>query len=96
MWQFVSALGRSPAWKLLRRRDFGLLWAGETISQIGDGLNKVALLWFAYQTSHSELRTSLIGILQKAPPLVLAPFIAVYFDRLPKKPAMIVINFLHG
>ncbi len=96
MWQFVSALGRSPAWRLLRQRDFGLLWAGETVSQIGDGLNKVALLWFAYQTSHSALRTSLIGILQTAPPLVLAPFIGVYLDRLPKKPAMIVINILHG
>lgn len=66
------------------------------MSQIGDGLNKVALLWFAYQTSHSALRTSLIGVLQTVPPLVLGPVIGVYLDRLPKKPAMIVINVLHG
>lgn len=96
MWQFVTTLVKSPAWLLLKRRDFGLLWAGETVSQIGDGLNKVALLWFAYQTSHSALRTSLIGILQTVPPLALAPVIGVYLDRLPKRPTMIVINVLHG
>ncbi len=96
MWHFVTTLVKSPAWLLLKRRDFGLLWAGETVSQIGDGLNKVALLWFAYQTSHSALRTSLIGILQTVPPLALAPVIGVYLDRLPKKQTMIVINVLHG
>jgi len=34
-------------WRLLATRDFGCLWAGQVISQIGDGLNKVALLWFS-------------------------------------------------
>ncbi len=96
MARMLAALRESPAWCLIRRRDFGLLWTGETISQIGDGLNKVALLWFAYQTSHSALRTSLIGVLQTVPPLVLGPIIGVYLDRLPKKPTMIVINLLHG
>jgi DHA3 family macrolide efflux protein-like MFS transporter len=92
----LAAVRKSPAWCLLRRRDFALLWAGETVSQIGDGLNKVALLWFAYETSHSALRTSLIGVLQTVPPLVLGPVIGVYLDRLPKKPTMITINVLHG
>ncbi len=92
----LAALRASPAWVLLRRRNFALLWAGETVSQIGDGLNKVALLWFAYETSGSALRTSLIGVLQTVPPLVLGPVIGVYLDRLPKKPTMIVINLLHG
>jgi DHA3 family macrolide efflux protein-like MFS transporter len=92
----LAALRASPAWRLLRRRNFALLWAGETVSQIGDGLNKVALLWFAYETSGSALRTSLIGVLQTVPPLVLGPVIGVYLDRLPKKPTMIVINVLHG
>jgi MFS family permease len=96
MFVLLAALRATPAWCLLRRRDFALLWVGETVSQIGDGLNKVALLWFAYETSHSALRTSLIGVLQTVPPLVLGPVIGVYLDRLPKKPTMIVINLLHG
>ncbi|HTQ06660.1 MAG TPA: MFS transporter [Polyangiaceae bacterium] len=96
MERWLAAFRASPAWCLLRRRDFALLWSGETVSQIGDGLNKVALLWFAYQTSHSALRTSLIGVLQTVPPLALGPVIGVYLDRLPKKKTMIVINLLHG
>ncbi|HEY7371153.1 MAG TPA: hypothetical protein VIF57_03175 [Polyangia bacterium] len=37
--------------RLLVTRDFGLLWLGEALSQIGDSLNRVALLWLAYQTT---------------------------------------------
>ena len=33
-------------WALLRTRSFGLLFSGQAISQIGDSMNKVALLWF--------------------------------------------------
>ena len=92
MARLLSSLRESPAWALLSRRDFGLLWAGETVSQIGDGLNRVALLWFAYQTSHSALNMSLIGVLQTVPALTLGPIIGVYLDRMPKKATMIVIN----
>jgi hypothetical protein len=28
-------------WDLLRTRDFGLLFSGQVVSQIGDGMNKV-------------------------------------------------------
>ena len=74
--------------RLLVTRDFGLLWLGECISQIGDSLNRVALLWFAYQTSHSTLRMSIVGVLQTLPALLLGPVIGVYLDRLRKKPVL--------
>ena len=72
-----SAIGgrRVAAFQLLSTRNFGLLWLGETVSQVGDTLNRVALLWFAYQTSHSALRMSLVGVLQTVPPLVVGPLI---------------------
>jgi len=70
-------------WSLLRSRDFGFLWAGQVISQIGDGLNKVALLWFVYELTGSALKMTLIGLLQTIPPLLLGPLIGVYLDRLP-------------
>jgi DHA3 family macrolide efflux protein-like MFS transporter len=81
-------------WSLLATRDFGALWAGQVISQIGDGLNKVALLWFVYDLTGSALKMTLIGLLQTLPPLVLGPLIGVYLDRLPKKPVMIWIDVL--
>lgn len=81
-------------WSLLATRDFGSLWAGQVISQIGDGLNKVALLWFVYDLTGSALKMTFIGLLQTIPPLVLGPLIGVYLDRLPKKPVMIWIDLL--
>jgi DHA3 family macrolide efflux protein-like MFS transporter len=79
-------------WGLLRTRDFGFLWSGQVVSQIGDGLNKVALLWFVYELTGSALKMTLIGLLQTIPPLVLGPLIGVYLDRLPKKPVMIWVD----
>ena len=83
-------------WSLLATRDFGSLWAGQVISQIGDGLNKVALLWFVYDLTGSALKMTLIGLLQTIPPLVLGPLIGVYLDRLPKKPVMVWIDLVRS
>ena len=46
----------APGWQLMKTRDFRLLYAGQLISQIGDGLNKVALLWFVYELTGSALK----------------------------------------
>ena len=43
----LSPLG----WRLLNSRDFGLLFSGQVISQIGDSLNKVALLYKSPSTT---------------------------------------------
>jgi len=78
--------------QLLKTRDFGLLWSGQLVSQIGDGLNKVALLWFVYELTGSALKMTVIGLLQTLPALILGPLIGVYVDRLPKKWLMVWID----
>jgi MFS family permease len=89
-------VARSGPASLLRTRGFRLLWLGEVVSQVGDGLNKVALLWFVYQTHHSALKTSVVGVLQTLPALLLSPLIGVYLDRWSKKRTLIVISVAHG
>ncbi len=84
----------SRGWELLKTRDFGLLFAGQTISQIGDSLNKVALLWFVYELTGSALKMTVIGLLQTLPPLLFGPLIGVYLDRFRKKPVMITVDLL--
>src|SRR5262245_30050635 len=81
-------------WQLLSTRNFALLWSGQVISQIGDGLTKVALLWFVYQLTGSALKMTTVGVLQTLPPLLLGPLIGVYVDRLPKKHIMIWVDLL--
>lgn len=81
-------------WPLLKSRDFGLLYAGQLISQIGDALNKVALLWFVYELTGSALKMMIIGLLQTIPPLLFGPLIGVCLDRLSKKKVMICVDLL--
>ena len=81
-------------WDLLKTRDFGFLFAGQMISQIGDSLNKVALLWFVYELTGSALKMTVVGLLQTLPPLLFGPLIGVYLDRFRKKPVMIAVDLL--
>jgi len=79
-------------WGLLKTRNFGLLFSGQVVSQIGDGMNKVALLWFVYELTGSAFKMAIIGLLQTIPPLVFGPLIGVYLDRMKKKPVMIWVD----
>jgi len=81
-------------WELLRTKNFGLLFSGQVISQIGDGMNKVALLWFVYELTGSVFKMAVIGLLQTIPPLVFGPLIGVYLDRMKKKPVMVWVDFI--
>jgi len=87
-----AAPSRAPGWELLKSRDFGWLFWGQLTSQIGDSLNRVALLWFVYQLTGSAMKMVVIGLLQTIPPLVLSPFIGVYLDRANKKQVMLWVD----
>ena len=81
-------------WGLLKTKNFGLLFSGQVISQIGDSMNKVALLWFVYELTGSAFKMTVIGLLQTIPPLVFGPLIGVYLDRMKKKPVMIWVDLI--
>ena len=83
-------------WGLLKTRNFGLLFSGQAVSQIGDSMNKVALLWFVYELTGSAFKMTVIGLLQTIPPLVFGPLIGVYLDRMKKKPVMIWVDFIRA
>ena len=87
-----SRLWRMPSLQLLKSRDFTLLFWGQMTSQIGDSLNRVALLWFVYQLTGSAMKMVMIGLLQTIPPLVLSPLIGVYLDRANKKTVMVWVD----
>ena len=84
----------SRGWRLIKTWDFGLLWWGQVTSQIGEGLNKVALLWFVYELTGSAMMIATVGLIQTIPPLLFGPIIGVYLDRLRKKPIMIWVDLI--
>lgn len=76
--------------------DFSFVWWGQVVSQVGDGISKLALLWFVYSVTGSPLKTSIIGLLQTLPAIVLAPLIGVAVDRLPKKALLILSDLVRA
>lgn len=46
----------------LRERDFARLWAGLTISLLGDGIYLVAIAWQAYDLSNTPSALALVGL----------------------------------
>ena len=83
-------------WRLLFARNFGLIWLSQLVSQVGDGISNLALLWFVYSITGSPVKTTIIGLLHTIPPIVVGPFIGVYVDRLPKKLFLIGSNVLRA
>ncbi|HZP72559.1 MAG TPA: MFS transporter [Gaiellaceae bacterium] len=51
----------------LRTRDFRLLWAGMSVSLVGDGMFLVATAWTAYALWNAPAALSVIGIAMTAP-----------------------------
>ena len=89
-----SADRAARGWRLVKTWDFGFLWWGQVTSQVGEGLNKVALLWFVYELTGSAMMMTMVGLLQTIPPLAFGPLIGVYLDRLPKKMVMIWVDLI--
>jgi MFS family permease len=68
----------------LRTRDFRMLWAGMSISLVGDGVFLVATVWTAYSLWNAPAALSLIGIAMTAPTiacLLVGGAISDRFDR---------------
>ncbi len=80
----------------LLTRDFALIWWSQVLSQVADGVSRLALLWFVYSVTGSALQTSVIGLLQTLPPILLGPLIGVTVDRLPKKAILITTDVARG
>lgn len=80
----------------LLTRDFSFMWWSQVLSQVAEGISKLALLWFVYAVTGSPLKTTVIGLLQTLPPILFGPFIGVIVDRFPKKAILIVSDVARG
>ncbi len=80
----------------LLTRDFRLMWWSQVLSQVAEGISKLALLWFVYAVTGSPLKTTVIGLLQTLPPILFGPFIGVMVDRVPKKTILIGSDVARG
>src|SRR5215210_6411955 len=80
----------------LRDRRFALLWAGMTVSLIGDGVLLVALAWQVYELSDAPTALSVVGVAMTVPHVALLLLGGVASDRLDRRRLMMVSDGVRG
>ncbi len=80
----------------LRHRDFRLLWAGMTVSLLGDGVFLIAVAWEAYVLWNAPAALSLVGIGLTVPMIVFLLPAGVASDRYDRRHVMIAADALRA
>jgi MFS family permease len=80
--------------RLLARRNFGLLWAGGLISFIGDWVLFTGMPIFIYRITGSALATTLMFAAGVVPSVLLGSVAGVYVDRWDRRRTIIVGNLM--
>lgn len=81
---------------LLTNRNYRPLFIGQSFSQLGDWMNRVALLVLAYRLTGSALAVALLQLATLLPRVFVSPFAGVLVDRYPKRRLMIALDLLRA
>ncbi|WP_028534141.1 MFS transporter [Paludibacterium yongneupense] len=80
----------------LINRNFALLWTGQLVSQLGDKIYGIAMLWWLLEKTASPVFTSAFLILAMVPEMLLSPVAGVYIDRWSTKTVLIATDLLRA
>ena len=75
--------------RILRHREFRLLWTGQSISMIGDGIYFVALPWQVYELSDAPTALAVVGVAWTAPMVLALLAAGVASDRRDRRSVLI-------
>src|SRR5207245_11528774 len=81
---------------LRRNRNFRLLFIGQTISQLGDWFNAVAVFALLLDLTGSATAVAWMMIVQFLPVAIVGPLAGVVVDRVDRRRLMIVTDLLRG
>ncbi|HTT15838.1 MAG TPA: MFS transporter [Thermoplasmata archaeon] len=77
---------------VLRRRPFLLLWLAQLVSQSGDYVFAVALLWLVLEVTGSLVAVTLVYGTTIVPTVVVGPLLGVYVDRWDRRRKLVLTN----
>src|SRR6476646_1894061 len=77
-------------------RDFALLWAGMTVSFLGDGLYMVAIAWQVYAISNVPTALALVGVAWMVPQVLLLLVGGAVSDRFERRRVLMVSDAIRG
>ncbi len=92
----ANAMERPSLLSVLRVRNFALLWSGQAISQIGDALFNVAMMWLVLQLTGSALAMGTTMILTQLPRLAFQLIGGVSVDRYDRRMLMLWSDAIRG
>jgi MFS family permease len=81
---------------LLGNRDFRLLFAGQGVSRLGDGLYTAAVAWLAWTLSHDAGSVALVTVAANLPTFLTTVVGASYADRYDRRRLMIASDVARG
>ncbi|MGA2529858.1 MAG: MFS transporter [Acidimicrobiales bacterium] len=81
---------------MFKERDFALLWSGQSVSSLGDGLFTIALALEALRLDHSPTGLAFVLAARALPAVCLALAGGVVVDRVPRRLAMLVSDVVRG
>ncbi|MGD0219153.1 MAG: MFS transporter [Acidimicrobiales bacterium] len=82
--------------RVLGERDFALLWGGQTVSIIGDGVYTVALALETLRVSNHASTLSYVIAARVAPTVLLLLVAGSIVDRLPRRFTILAADFVRG
>ena len=78
------------------RRDFLIVWLGQTISTFGSRLTYVALYWWILDTTGSTGLLATVATISAIPALLLGPVAGALVDRLDRRRLMLLIDLVNA
>ncbi len=85
---------RLGPWRVLRNRNYSLLFWGQLISSAGTQMQVVAVAWQVYLLTHSAVALGLIGLVQAIPRLIFSLVGGVFADVFDRRKMLIVIEIV--
>ncbi len=90
----LPAKHRLGPWRVLRNRNYSLLFWGQLISSAGTQMQVVAVAWQVYLLTHSAIALGLIGLVQAIPRLIFSLVGGVFADVFDRRKMLIVIEIV--
>ena len=82
--------------RLFINRDFGLLFWGRLVSQVGDGIHYLALTWLVLDLTGSGTALGTLLLVSSLPMVLLAPFTGVLADLWDRKTIVVSMDVVRG
>jgi MFS family permease len=80
--------------RALRARNYRLYVAGQSLSLIGTWMQRLALSWWVYRSTHSALVLGIVGCVGQLPAVLLAPLAGALVDRWDRQRLLVTTQLL--